>query len=442
MKANLLLLLFNIIIIEASYSSCKSDLSSYKNSLNKCEKKKNNLIQADKELRTSIYVQDDFIFEIYNNKKQFIGYTEILDTRHHYIHRLVQKVNITEKNVIFYTDKDYLGLYQFYPIGKYAKKDISLYEKTISSIIIPDNYIVYLYAYDNFHQGFYKVASNFTLLDKFNDRTVSFEIVEKNHETDYYAIIYSDTNQQKLIIGEQTLLLTQIKSIYILPDYELLIFKNDKIYDIFNKNYCHLKNHDFTEDYMSIKLVINKINSNNITKVILFEDIDYKGIKEVFIMNNSTNYELKDTFGKVSSISIPEGYYIQLFENNNFSGSNILFKHNVNNLVEYNFNDRAKSMKIFFSNDINIEYVRVFSQMNYHGNSFYLPEGETICQYDIWSYNKCLQIKSIKIPSHYKVIINKVRLIHDLTVILTKDSYDTTNYFEIYIKSIIVIRIR
>lgn len=440
MRTILLLLLINIIIIEASYSSCKSDLSSYKNSLNKCKKEKNNLIQSDKELRTGIYVQDDFIFEIYNNKKQFIGYTEILDTRHHSIHRLVPKVNIPENNVIFYTDRDYLGVYQFYPIGKYAKKDISLNERTITSIIIPDNYIVYLYAFDNFHQGFYKITSNFTLLEKFNDRTVSFEIVEKSHDTDYYAIIYFDNNQQKLILGEQKLLLTQIKSIYILPDYELLIFKNDKIYDIFNRNYCHLKNNDFTED-MIIKLVIHKINSNNITKVILFEDIDYKGIKEIFIIHNSTNYELKDTFGKVSSISIPEGCYIQLFENTNFSGSNILFKHNINNLVEYNFNDKAKSIKIFFSNDINIEYVRVFSRTNYNGNSFYLPEGETICQYNIWSYNKCLQINSIKIPAHYKVIINKVRLIHDLTVILTKDSYDITNYFEIYIKSIIVIRI-
>jgi hypothetical protein len=440
MKTILLLLLLNIIIIKASYSSCKSDLASYKNSLNKCKKEKNNLIQADKELRTGIYVQDDFIFEIYNNKKEFIGYTEILDTRHHYIHRLVPKVNIPENNAIFYTDRDYLGLYQFYPIGRYTKKDISLNERTISSIIIPDNYIVYLYAYDNFNKGFHKVTSNFTLLDKFNDRTISFEIVEKSHDTDYYGVIYSETNQQKLIMGEQSLLLTQIKLMYILPDYELLIFKNNKIYDIFNKNYCH-KNYNFTEDYMSIKLVINKINSNNITKVILFEDIDYKGIKEVYEINNSTNYELKDTFGKVSSISVPEGYYIQLFENNNFSGSNILFKHNVNNLVEYNFNDRAKSIKIFFSNDINIQYVKVFSQTNYHGNSFYLPEGETICQYDIWSYDKCLQIKSIKIPAHYKVIINKVRLINDLNVILTKDSYDITNYFEIYIKSIIVIRI-
>lgn len=440
MKANLLLLLINIIIIEASYSSCKSDLSSYKNSLNKCKKEKNNLVQSDKELRTGIYVQDDFIFEIYNNKKQFIGYTEILDTRHHSIHRLVPKVNITENNVIFYTDRDYLGLYQFYPIGQYAKKDISLNERTISSIIIPDNYIVYLYAYDNFNKGFYKVTSNFTLLDKFNDRTISFEIVEKNHDTDYYGVIYSETNQQKLIMGEQSLLLTQIKLIYILPDYELLIFKNDKIYDIFNRNYCH-KNYNFTEDYMSIKLVINKINLNNITKVILFEDIDYKGMKEIFIINTTNNYELTKTYNIVSSIIIPEGYYIQLFENNNFSGANILFKHNINNLVEYNFNDRAKSMKIFYSNNIFIEYVKVFSQRNYYGNSFYLPEGETICQYDIWSYDKCLQINSIKIPAHYKVIINKVRLIHDLTVILTKDSYDITNYFEIYIKSIIVIRI-
>jgi hypothetical protein len=307
---------------------------------------------------------------------------------------------------------------------------------------------VYLYAFDNFNRGFYKVTSNSTLLNDFNDRTVSFEIVEKSHDTDYYAIIYSDTNQQKLIIGEQSLVLTQIKSMNILPEYELLIFKNDKLYDIFNKNYCH-KSYNFTEDYMLIKLVINKINSNNITKVILFEDIDYKGIKEIFIINTTNNYELTKiynyeltkTYNTVSSIIIPEGYYIQLFENNNFSGANILFKNNVNNLVEYNFNDRAKSIKIFFSKNILIEYVQVFSQRNYYGNSFYLPEGETICQYDIWSYDKCLQIKSIKIPDNYKVIINKVRLLHDLTVILTKDSDDITSYFEIYIKSIIVIKI-
>ena len=47
---------------------------------------------------------------------------------------------------------------------------------------------------------------------------------------------------------------------------------------------------------MSIKLVINKINSNNITKVILFEDIDYKGMKEILIINTTNNYELTKTY--------------------------------------------------------------------------------------------------------------------------------------------------
>lgn len=442
----ILLLLLNIIIIDAFYSSCKSDLSSYKNSLNKCKKEKNNLIQADKDLRTGVYVQDDFIFEIYNNKKQFIGYTEILDTRHHSIHRLVPKVNIPENNVIFYTDRDYLGLYQFYPIGKYAKKDISLNERTISSIIIPDNYIVYLYAYDNFHQGFYKVTSNFTFLEKFNDRTVSFEIVEKSHDTDYYAIIYSDTNQQKLIIGEQKLLLTQIKSIYILPDYELLIFKNDKIYDIFNRNYCHIDAHDFTENYMSIKLVIHKINSNNITKVILFEDIDYKGLKEVFILDNITNFEneLIRTNNTVSSINIPDGFHIQLFEHKNYTGANIILKNNTNNLIKYTFNDRTKSIKIISSNSIHPEYVTIYTEKNFKGDSYYLPLGETICDSSYWFHNKCLfqlQIKSIKIPNNYKVIINKSIIITDFTIILTKDSNDITNFLEVYIKSIIVIKL-
>jgi hypothetical protein len=440
----LLLLLLNIIIIEASYSSCKSELASYKNLLNKYRKEKNNLIQADKELTTGIYVQDDFIFEIYNNKKKLIGYTEILDTKNHYIHRLVPKNMIPENNVIFYTDIYYLGLYQFYPIGRYIKKDISLNERTISSIIIPDDYIVYLYAYDNFQGIFKKVTSNMTFLEDFNDKTVSFEIVRKNNDTDYYALLYSDSNIQKLVIGEQKLILTQIKSLYILPNYELIIYKNNIIIDVINKHgltifYTQIQNIIPSE----ITLVIHEINSNNITKVILFEDIDYTGTKEVFILNNITNFEneLIRTNNTVSSIIIPDGFHIQLFEYNNYTGANIILKNNINNLIKYTFNDRTKSIKIISSNSINPEYVTIYTEKNFNGDSYYLPLGETICDSSFWFHNKCLfqlQIKSIKIPNNYKVIINKSIIITDFTIILTKDSNDITNFLEVYIKSIIV----
>ena len=443
----LLLLLLNIIIIEASYSSCKYNLEKCTSSLNRCNKAQKNLIQADKELRTNIYVQDNFIFEIYNIKKEIIGYTEILDTRNHIVHRLVSKIEIPKNNVIFYTDRDYLGLYQFYPVGEYARKDISLFIKTISSIIIPNNYIVYLYTFDNFQGIFKKVISNITFLEDFNDKTVSFEIVKKSNDTDYYALLYSDSNIQKLVIGQQKLILTQIKSLYILPNYELIIYKNDIVIDVINKPGLTVF-YTQTQDIIlsEITLIIHEINSNTFIKIILFENIDYTGTKDVFILNNITNFEnnLIKTFNIVSSVIIPDGFHIQLFEYNNFTGANIILKNNINNLIKYTFNDRAKSIRIIPSNDITLEYVMIYTEKNFKGDIYFLPLGETNCDSSLWFCGKCifqLQIKSIKIPNHYKVIINKSIIITDFTIILTKDNNDITNLLEVYVKSILVIKL-
>jgi hypothetical protein len=53
----------------------------------------------------------------------------------------------------------------------------------------------------------------------------------------------------------------------------------------------------------------------------------------------------------ISSIKIPSGAVVELYEHDNFEGSQIEFKNDVKNLVDFSWNDRASSIVVKSSED-------------------------------------------------------------------------------------------
>jgi Effector-associated domain 11/Beta/Gamma crystallin len=82
------------------------------------------------------------------------------------------------------------------------------------------------------------------------------------------------------------------------------------------------------------------------TKVVLFEKLNYKG--EVLELNGESN-SLNELNDKVSSIKIPKGSHVVLYDQNNSgsgSGKAIILRESTNDLTPYDFNNMASFAEV------------------------------------------------------------------------------------------------
>jgi hypothetical protein len=352
--------------------------------------------------------------------------------------RIHNTENTPEFARIFY-DFDHKGLFTDLPIpGNYTAKQISLPAKSVSSIIIPRGYQATLYANDDFNGNFIVLTSSQKDFGRFNDQMVSIEITkifEKQKE--HVAVINSQQNscgkqielkKTGLKIGESyRIKSSQIGSIIMDPGYEVYIYDNAILIDIYSSSMNIISTH------MPFIVTVNvqKIGNLPTEYAVFYDDVDYKG-PHFILLSPPIIYNM--TIGKVSSLQIPADYEVVLHEQQNMQGAHIVLTGNIPNMNLYLFNDRAMTIIYRRKESEQIQNAIIFMSPNFIGETITLPIGYSEISDPIYA-------GSIKVPPGLKVTLEKQPmhpLNYERKYTYISDSSNTQNFFDTPLMSVLV----
>jgi hypothetical protein len=263
---------------------------------------------------------------------------------------------------------------------------------------------------------------------------------------EHLAIVYSHQEhsgkQQGLILGNNTITSSQIKSIIIHTDYEALIYIGDILIDVIHsKSQCVQLIHPNTQ----FNVVVQKKTEHSTKYVVFYEDIDFNGLQ--FILMSNPAGSMSNANGKLSSMRIPHEYEVVLYDQTNFQGAYIVVSGEVNNLNFYAFNDRAKSILTRPKNVQNShENVAIYANPNYEGEKMTLPVGRSECSSSLKLLNFCNEAyaASIKVPAGFKVTITKAPnpiTRNERVYTYVADSPEIRNFVDTHIVSVLVEKI-
>ena len=169
---------------------------------------------------------------------------------------------------------------------------------------------------------------------------------------------------------------------------------------------------------------------------ILHADIDFKG--EHFIVASKTNLD-----GTLSSIQVPAGYEVVLYDQPNQQGTYIVLSGEINNLIFYAFNDRAKS--ILLRPQTPREDVAIYTKPDYKGEQMIVPIGRSECSSSqLLNFCKNVYAASIKVPVGFKVTLTKAPTpITNTERVYTyfEDAPEIRNYVDTLLVSVVVEKI-
>lgn len=420
-------LLFSITIINAKRcNGCCAKVYCSEKEQNRLKK----LVQEQqKEIdmlrQKTLHLDSTQMIEVYDHTNNFIG--NVVDKYNPNIigktMRIVSRITQSKNTTIFYMDEKMTGIFINLEPGRYTSRQISLPRNSISSIFIPEHLEVVLYTNDNF-QGNSILLTNSAddlVIHNFNDHTVSIEIMEKKNKSscpNSIGSVYYNKNFNgksiSLVLGGNEIDMYQIQSIEIDEGYEIKVHNNLNVIDIIEKNTNDIS---LTKSKNGIySFVINKIDpiEKNST-IILYKDINFHGNKYYVNTNNRTDYTNLDFLdGSISSMIIPKGLQLQIFENPEFTGSNIIISGEISNLKDYAFNDRAQSFRVLNASNLQKEHVILYSKPDYNGERVYVPLGYTKCNIDTNDFNGFCRdgafnsrVSSIYVPNGYSVSLEK-----------------------------------
>ena len=358
---------------------------------------------------------------------------------------IVSRHTLNSNDVKIYYDTNYYGLFtNLATPGNYTASQISLPRRSISSIVVPNGYEAILYAEDNFQGDHIVLAGSHQNLGKFNDKTQSIQIVKtfkKNHE--HLAVVYSYPEyagkQQGITLGNNTMTSSQIKSIEIDTNYEVLIYNNDMLIDVISSSSRKL---DTISQNTILTVVLQKISKQPTEYAVFYEHADFKGSR--FFVNTQSNGRISHADGKLSSMRIPNDYEVVLFEEADFKGTYVVASSDVNNLNFYAFNDRAKSILVRPKiTGKSVENVAIYTKPHYGGERMTVPVGLSECSSSLKLLNFCSDVyaASIKIPSGFKVTITKAPTPitkSERVYTYVEDTPEIRNYLDTLIVSVLV----
>jgi hypothetical protein len=350
------------------------------------------------------------------------------------IHIQPRLPNSQNKFVRLFYDIDHKGLFTDLPIpGNYIASQISLPERSASSIIIPDGYQAVLYFCDNFNGEFIVATSSQKDFGRFNDRMVSMEIMKIFEEKpEHVVIIHSHPNYNGkkigMEIGESLKIETsKINSIMIRPGYEVFVYDSDFLIDIYSQNVSLLPK----QQQFIATIQAHPINDNPSEFAVFYDDIDYNG-PHFTVLDSPVTYN--QTNGKLSSIKIPQNYEVVLYEKENMQGASIVLTGDIPNLVFYLFNDRAMTIVYQKRSLKQLQNVVIYTRPNFAGESRTIPMGYSIIQEEFY-------VGSIKVPSGFLVIIEKLPIYpfnYERKYVYLSDSSNTIDYFDTPLISVFV----
>lgn len=356
--------------------------------------------------------------------------------------------NTTTNYVRIYYDVNHLGLFTDLSVsGNYSASQISLPRRSISSIVIPSGFQVILYAEDNFQGEHVVLTDSHRHLDKFNDKTQSIEIIPIfTKMPEHIAIVYSHPEhsgkQQVLVVGNNSITGSLIKSIVLHSDYDMLIYQDDVLINVIHSTTHRVQTNYPTKQF---NVVVQKKTEHSTKYAVFYEDVDFKGAH--FILMSNPAGSMADANGKLSSMRIPSDYEVVLYDQTNFYGTYLVVSGDVNNLNFYAFNDRAKSILIRPKNVQNShENVAIYANPNYGGEEMTLPIGRSQCSSSLMLLYFCNEAYagSIKVPSGFKVTVTKAPnpiTRNERVYTYVENSPEIRSYFDTHLVSVVVEKI-
>jgi len=129
---------------------------------------------------------------------------------------------------------------------------------------------------------------------------------------------------------------------------------------------------------------------------------------------------------EMSSLKIPVGYEVVLFNGENLTAPFIVLTGEIPNLFNYLFNDRARSLIYRKKSGDSQTLPRIFNNPNFLGQEIFLPYGLS----EPIGYDTLFGGGSIKVPSGLKVTVvtkKKSRLPHSVEDVYTSDQSTMPN---------------
>jgi hypothetical protein len=437
MNPKLLIIFFAMAISTIDAKRCNSCCESCSPHIRRADKLQNELTKIKS---SKLNISVNFELSVSTIDGNHIGYIQdvyepimtVPPNSQIYITSRIPKISEFEFVRIFY-DINHKGLFTDLPIpGNYTASQISLPQRSVSSIIIPSGYQAIFYDCDNFSGNFIVMTTSQKDFGKFNDKMVSMEIMKIYEEIpEHVAIIHSHPNYNGkkigLTIGEPLKIeISKINSIMIRPEHELFVYDNDSLKDIYSSNVTKTSNYCRT---FLATIIAQKSSSEY---AVFYDDVDYRGDHFTLLHSNPA---YKDGLnGKCSSMRIPVNHEVVLYENENMQGAHITLRGDIPNLVFYLFNDRAKKIVYQERTEKPIQNVVIYTNPNFTGEIRTIPMGYSKIQEVIYA-------GSIKVPQGYTVILAKMPIYpfnFERKSVYLADSSNTIDYFDTPLISVFV----
>ncbi len=418
------------------------------------EKKLNNANHANEELKQKyIALGEDFAIRVSTQDGSLVGFihdefSPRMTLPPNSRMKIVPRVENNTHNdgfVRLFFDNNHKGLFTDLRVpGNYTASQISLPRNSVSSLQIPHGFQAVLYAHDGFNGDHVVVSGSVSNLDKFNDRMQSIEITKIFvKEPEHIAVIYSHPGyagkQQGLLHrSNYSIKSSDIRSISIQSGYNVLIYTPDTmtLLDVIQSSsssiICNPMWHHATTHLHVV--VQDAASSCSNPYAILHTDIDFKG-GHFIVDGQHANLD-----GTLSSIQIPAEYEAVLYDQPNQQGNYLVVSGEINNLVFYAFNDRAKSITL--RPHTPHEHVVIYTKPNYTGEKMTLPMGLSECSStELLNFCQNVYAASIKVPTGFKATLTKqpTPITHsDRIYTYLEDTPNIRNYVDTLLVSVLV----
>jgi hypothetical protein len=386
--------------------------------------------------------------------------------------------NILAQTPVVYENTHFSGKSQSLKAGDYRSADLAgVGNDAISSVRVPDGFKLIVFENDNFEGDFFEITTSIPSLDFWSDRISSIRVIDlqnrniTNNQTtapatttnnsnntstpnsgntpqnqggsnqpwwagskpsinysDNDIVIFADKNFQgqgqvlaegryndrQLTIGNDAL-----SSIKVPQGYTVRLFEHGN----FDGRTLDIKA-DVSDlatlrwDNLTSSIQVFKgdapSNMNTGSIALLYQHSNFDGRNQAL---GEGRYLTKD-FGlahDLTSLRVMQGYYVRLFEQDNFRGASIDITGDVNDLSSMGWNDRAMSLQVIrglsptqqFNNNTNNNQnwnpnqVTFYQLANYAGRMMSLPEGNygTLSGMQVGNYD----ISSIRVPMGFTV---------------------------------------
>ncbi|MFX1294958.1 MAG: beta/gamma crystallin-related protein [Promethearchaeota archaeon] len=245
---------------------------------------------------------------------------------------IVEEIGITYNNVVIYKDAGYSGTSQELEIGEYDTGELTIGDNALSSLRIPEGLQVTLFEEPNFG-GRKLVFSSDTpyVSDDFNDKTSSIKVEECKHSTSN-VIIYKNTNygEPKQILdvlsysgGDLDIGNDKLTSIKVPAGLKVTLFEHVGFRGESRVITCDTPSVGKHFNDKTSSIIVEEIGTTY-NNVIIYEHTGYLGNSQELEVGIYDIDDLEIGNDKLSSIRIPPGIKVTLFEDKRFRGKELV----------------------------------------------------------------------------------------------------------------------